>query len=152
MSRRLKKQQLDRLSAALRHVRDAELLLASPDPDRSAEGAWYLAGYGPECVRKATLDDDWLDKAIGHGVVGASEVALDFALAHDPRARRYDVHRFGHRYPALASWKSEDRYDRTGVRKDADEVEALVSDARRAVDDTVFALWADGRIPGDFSW
>lgn len=36
------------ISAALRHVRDAEQLLTS-SPDQ----AWHLADFGPECIRKS---------------------------------------------------------------------------------------------------
>lgn len=38
------------VSAALRHINDARTLLAT-----SPVQAAYLAGYGPECARKAAL-------------------------------------------------------------------------------------------------
>ncbi len=152
MSRQLTPLQLALLSAALRHVRDAEYLLAAPEPDGSPDEAWYLAGYGPECVRKAGLDQRSFDHAIGHGLADASRTAVAFALAHDPRPRRYGLHRFHLMHPTLErDWKVEQRYDATGTRAPED-VRKAVAEARQSVDDTLFALWADGRIPGAFSW
>ena len=40
----------DLVSAALRHARDAEWLA-----HRSPDQAYHLAGYAPECARKATV-------------------------------------------------------------------------------------------------
>ena len=51
------------ISAALRHTRDAEHLLAS-GPHRSLDQAFHLAGFGPECARKACLSESWADKTI----------------------------------------------------------------------------------------
>jgi len=55
------------VSAALRHVDDAQALLAV-----SPVQAFHLAGFGPECARKAALtvpgaSQGTMDKAIGHG-------------------------------------------------------------------------------------
>ncbi len=47
--------QLDLLSAARRHIADAEHLLAH-GAHRSEDQAWHLAGFGPESVRKACLE------------------------------------------------------------------------------------------------
>lgn len=155
MSRSLGPKQLGVLSAALRHVRDAEHLLAVADPDRSPAQAWYLAGYGPECVRKAGLDDDWLNKTIGHGVVGASETVVAFALAHDPRPRRYGLDRLPAPHSVLDGWKVEDRYDASEVGDARDargEIRKAVEEARRIVDNVLFALWVDGRVPETFRW
>lgn len=146
----LSDRQHDALSAALRHVRDAELMLARPEPERSLEGAWHLAGFGPECARKAMLDDASLDRAIGHGIAEASELALEFAIAVDPRARRYGADAFVERFPVLGFWDVSHRYIATGVASSG-PVEELVATARRVVDTTVLEIWADGRIRGDFS-
>lgn len=134
------------LSAALRHVRDAEHLLDEGVGYTSPDQAYHLAGFGPECARKATVSLRWLDKALGHGVEGASAEILELALALDPLARRYDPLGRGAGRPALAGWRVDVRYERTGTRDPA-SAEALCGEAREAVDAVVIALWADGRIP-----
>src|SRR5215212_4601191 len=93
----------DLLSAAIRHLRDAEFLASVAAPDRSLDQAFHLAGFAPECARKAALPRSTFDKAIGHGTTDASELSLEWALAHDPRARRYriDLVKWAARYPAL---------------------------------------------------
>ncbi|HSN96925.1 MAG TPA: hypothetical protein VLS89_01465 [Candidatus Nanopelagicales bacterium] len=134
------------LSAALRHVRDAEHLLDEAAGYTSPDQAYHLAGFGPECARKAALSLRWLDQALGHGVEGASGEVLDLALALDPLARRYDPLGSAASRAALAGWRVDVRYERTGTRQRAD-AEALCRDAREAVDAVVIALWADGRMP-----
>ncbi len=125
------------LSAALRHVRDAERLLAE-SPDQT----YHLAGFGPECARKAVLDFRWADKSLGHDLGEASETLLDFLDALDPRAQRY--------LPALSAttkaWNPQVRYEKTGTRG-SNEAKSLVEEARLTVDGMISALWADGRIP-----
>lgn len=132
------------VSAALRHVRDAEHLVAE-GPDASPDQAYHLAGYGPECMRKATLSVRWFDKAIGHRFDDNTEAALEFAIALDPLAERYSPRRFGARFPALASWREDARYEATGSRTRAD-ADRCVREAREATNDLLFALWADGRL------
>jgi hypothetical protein len=141
----------DLLSAAIRHIRDAELLASVAAPDRSLDQAYHLAGFGPECARKATLSRSTFDKAIGHGTTEASELSLEWALAHDPRAHRYriDLAAWAGRYPALAKWNEGARYDRTG-RRQAPEVAALLAEARAIVGATVAALWGDGALDARF--
>lgn len=140
----------DLLSAALRHVRDAEHL-ALDGADQSLDQAYHLAGYAPECARKATLSTSTYNKAIGHGVGETSEIALQIALALDLGAHRYDLERWGARFPTLARWTEVARYDRTGKRA-AGDVSAVVREAREIVDRIVSALWMDGALPRDFSW
>lgn len=134
----------DLLSAALRHVRDAQYLAGS-SPDQ----AFHLAGFGPECARKATLPKATYDKAIGHGVGGTSELALGVALSLDARAHRYGLVGWATRYPALAAWTEMARYDKTG---DHEEVARLLQEAREVVDRIAFARWADGLVPSEFAW
>ena len=67
----------DLLSAAIRHVRDAELLASTAGPNRSLDQAFHLAGFAPECARKATLPRSTFDKSIGHGTTAASELSLE---------------------------------------------------------------------------
>ncbi len=140
--------QLGLLSAARRHVRDAEHLLAE-GPGRSPDQAWHLAGFGPECVRKACLADDLLDKALGHDLGEAADALLEWGLALDPHAARYHLDGWVDSYPVLSKWKPSHRYDRTGAHDDRDgSVTGLVQAARALVDRVVADLWADGRITG----
>jgi hypothetical protein len=142
---------LGMLSAALRHVRTAEHLASVPPPDRSPDQAFHLAGFAPECARKATLPRPTYDQAIGHGVAAASEAALRVALAMDPVGRRYDIEGWRARYPALARWNERVRYEPTG-RRTEQEVADLLREVREIVDRLTFALWADGKIPAGFAW
>lgn len=138
-------------SAALRHARDAEHLLHE-GPDTSLDQAYHLAAFGPECARKACLSLRWLDKEIGHGAGAPADELVELMVALDPIAHRYEPRSYGDRYPKLAGWKVDCRYDRTGTHE-RPQVEALCLEARAAVDGTVAALWADGRVPdGEALW
>jgi len=144
----LQREAIDLVSAALRHVRDAEWLGDPVNPRGSPDQAWHLAGYGPECARKATLRTRDFDKSIGHRLQRGSEDVLDIATALDPLALRYEPVDWAGRFPALAEWRETVRYDRTGsfARKPFSAAE-LVGQARQAVDAVVTACWADGRFP-----
>ncbi len=134
------------VSAALRHARDAEHLADPGNRRRSPDQAYHLAGFGPECARKATLASRRFDKAIGHRLDGAIDSVIDVAVALDPWALRYEPLDWHARYPNLAQWDPASRYERTGSRNER-QVEAVVADARQAVDTMFTALWADGRLP-----
>jgi hypothetical protein len=136
---------LELLSAAIRHIRDAEFLASTPLPNQSLDQAFHLAGFGPECARKATWPRATFDKAIGHDTTDAAEASLAWALAHDPRARRYqvDLVAWHARYPALASWTTDTRYDQTGTHSQP-QVNVLLTEARAAVTAILTALWIDG--------
>jgi hypothetical protein len=136
---------MDLVSAALRHVRDAEHLLHA-GADASPDQAYHLAAFGPECARKSTLSIRWLDLAIGHSVDTVAEDILGFVISIDPIALRYDPMEYGARYPKLKEWNVDCRYKRTGSHTPAD-AETLCREARAAVDGVVLALWADGRMP-----
>ncbi len=138
------------LSAALRHIRDAEHLLEA-GPFQSVDQAYHLAGFAPECARKAAIPARTYDLAIGHGVGDASELALDYALSTNASAHRYDLKGWRAQYPQLARWKEIVRYEATGTRP-VPSVAAVVNEARKVVDQMTYALWADGLIPGAFSW
>jgi hypothetical protein len=141
----------DLVSAALRHARDAEHLLDA-GADTSLDQAYHLAPFGPECARKAALSIRWLDKPIGHGVGAFTDDILELVLAIDPIARRYDPVGYARRYPSLARWAVDCRYERTGTRA-RDEVVEICREARTAVDAVVVGLWADGRFPdGTTPW
>lgn len=143
--------QLVLISAALRHVRDAAYLLDASHPGQSIDQAFHLAGFGPECARKALLGDRVFDKVLGHRFDAGVELVLDAALALDPQARRYSPRGWAARYPALPTWSEQSRYYATGTKTDA-SARPVVEQAARAVHDTVVALFADGRIPSGFSW
>lgn len=126
----------DLLSAALRHCRDAEHLLR-PGPDQSVEQA-------PECVRKACIDDNVADQALGHAFQEASDTILEFLLALDPAAARYELASHASQLPKIRSrWRVECRYLKTGTAKLA-EVEDIVEEGRLYIDRWMAELWCDG--------
>jgi len=128
----------DFCSAALRHLSDAEALL-----DSSPDQAWHLAGFGPECARKASLDLRWLDKVLGHDLGAFGDDVVAFAAALDPAAARYQL--IGQRQgnPMLGRWSPNDRYARTGTRLRS-EAASLVEEAASVVAPLIARLWADG--------
>jgi hypothetical protein len=137
---------IDLVSAALRHVRDATYLGGSPAPHTSLDQAFHLAGFGPECARKATLGRGAFNQTLGHRFDPFGDAVVEFAIDLDPLAHRYGATNWATRWPTLLKWDEQSRYERTGTRTQA-EVDALLSDARDAVDSTVVSLWADGRLP-----
>lgn len=136
------------ICAALRHMSDAEHLADEASPNFSLDQARHLAGYGPECARKALLSVRWADKALGHDFGGDNEDILAVIVALDPHAARYDPSGWTSRYGELPQWKPDCRYDRTGTA-DSTRTQELVRQARCAVDETVLALWTDGVLEGD---
>lgn len=136
------------MSAALRHVRDAEHLLA-PGPHRSVEQALHLAGFGPECARKACIDEEIADQALGHDIEDAHDTVVDFLLALDPAAGRYGIDEHRSRLPAWTRhWRPACRYMETGAPEPlATAVADVVREARGFVDDCVLDLWSDGVLP-----
>jgi hypothetical protein len=134
------------ISAALRHVRDAEHLFASGE-HRSIEQALHLAGFGPECARKACVDEEIADKALGHDFRGGDDAVVDLLLALDPSASRYrlDEHTLPHREQY---WSLDCRYMATGALARSEEaVAAVIAEARGFVDGCVEDLWCDGALP-----
>lgn len=128
------------MSAALRHVRDADRLLET-SPDQS----WHLAGFGPECARKACLEEAWLNLVLSHDLGERSDHILEFALALDVQANRYEVRNLERRFPDLKTWKVSSRYKRTGTYS-TNEAEALVQQAATLTYELAAELWMDGRI------
>ncbi|WP_338263213.1 hypothetical protein [Corallococcus caeni] len=129
----------------MRHIRDAEHLAEAATPFRSLDQSYHLAGFGPECIRKATLDARWIDKPLGHLLGKAADPLIELALDLDPVARRYNPLNWAERYPALAKWDPQCRYAQTGHHSQNNTME-LISEARAAVDSIASALWADGRL------
>jgi hypothetical protein len=131
------------ISAALRHVRDAEHLL-DPGPHRSVEQALHLVGFGPECARKACVNESLADKALGHDIKGAGDPVVDFLLAIDPSASRYRIEDQESEVPLrMQHWKIDARYMMTGQAEET-LVCGLVAEARQLVDRCVTELWSDG--------
>lgn len=142
----LNKRQLDLLSAAMRHARDADHL-AGQHADASLDQAWHLAGFGPECARKACLTEDWADKALGHDFDESGEALLEWVVALDPHAWRYRLSGWRDELPGLAAWRPDHRYERTGTVIEAQrDVSGLVSAAMTRVTRVAAELWADGRL------
>jgi hypothetical protein len=150
LMKQLEKKAINLLSAALRHVRDADFLMqpdaASSGASFSSDQAMHLAGYGPECARKATIMLRWFDQALGHEMGENVEELLNFAIALDPIAQRYRILNWQHLYPTLTKWHPRCRYVKTG-HYSRDSVQQVVEQAMKAVDRIVIALWADGCIP-----
>lgn len=142
----LSKNQNALVSAALRHVADAAAL----ERDSPVQ-AFYLAGYGPECARKASLarwedkQEDVRNRAIGHRFEDPAETALAWFCDLDPLAARYTLRRWRDQHPILGEWAEEVRYGRSDsitrskVRRMRDSADALTYS-------TVASLWADGRL------
>ena len=90
-------------SAALRHVRDARRLTEGAAP--SFDQAWHLAGFGPECARKAALVDKAAHKRLGHDL--HQPELLAWALSIDTRAARSV-----RRHAPTTDWQPDHRYER----------------------------------------
>jgi hypothetical protein len=145
MAGSLQKKRADVISAALRHVRDAETLYAD-GPRRSIDQAFHLAGFAPECARKACLFERFADKAIGHGFDENTEAIIETALCVDPRAHRYRPLGWSMRFPVFADWTPVSRYWPTN-QADESRTRQLIQDARTVVGEVVLAMWADGALP-----
>ena len=137
----------DFASAALRHMRDAEHLIAD-EMHVSRDQAWHLAGFAHECARKACIRDGWVPKLLGHDFSNASDEVVELAIALDPRAGRLPVRQWASRYPAITAWRPDHRYERTGTaEKDKERnIEDLVKQGREAVDACIVALFLDGSL------
>jgi hypothetical protein len=134
------------VSATLRHLSDARTLLTS-----SPVQAMYLAGYGPECIRKAALmrlpeeDEDQRNRTIGHRFGKPEELALRLFCDGDLLASRYGLTGWKKKENALGDWKEDLRYSRSDSvtsRQATKLVEASEKLAMRTLTD----LWCDGRL------
>lgn len=153
------------VAVAQRHLRDAAYLANHQDAHPahrdgepvyvSLAQAYHLAGFAPECIRKALLSSRAFDKTLGHRfhpptAPQANEDMLAVIMATDPFAARYYSPRssWAQAYPALAAWTENARYDRDADPKfDRERVRALLDSARDAVNGVVLSLWLDGRLP-----
>jgi hypothetical protein len=139
----------DLLSAALRHVRDAEHLLAA-GAAQSLDQAEHLAGFAPECARKACLGESWGNQALGHNLGEFGDAVLSVLISLDVFANRYGLDGWGAKFPGLSGWRVEVRYRATVARANRAAVEAtstrVVKEAREGTDALALALFADGLV------
>lgn len=153
------------ISAALRHLHDAEHLAQPDQPFTSLDQAQHLAGFSAECARKALLDltmfppalTSSLDKLIGHDFGALAEEAIAIAQSLNPALRDRPVLAWGQRHPALRSWHPDVRYHGTGTAARA-EVGAqsgqrpvrdlLLPSARSLFEEAALTLWVEGRLDG----
>lgn len=142
----------DLLSAALRHARDAEHLLAT-GPDQSLDQAEHLAGFAPECARKACLSETWGNQALGHELSNQGDAILDVLVSLDVFANRYGLDGWGSRFPAMEGWRVHVRYRATAVGALRTTVEAralrVVTEARQVTDELALALYTDGFVTAE---
>jgi hypothetical protein len=79
-------------SAAARHLRDARLLLDGVTQGaatyRSIDQAWHLAGFGPECIRKACIASRY-HRSLGHDLSRSSDDLVALLIETDPALTRY---------------------------------------------------------------
>ena len=137
----------DFVSAALRHIRDAEHLIDAGE-HTSRDQAWHLAGFAHECARKAQVYDSWIPRTLGHDFNSASELVIEVAIAFDPRSSRLPLADWAHRYPAIRAWSPEHRYEPTGAldRVAGRCAEDLITQGRAAVDECIIALFLNGSL------
>jgi hypothetical protein len=137
----------DFVSAALRHIRDAEHLAASGE-HTSLDQAWHLAGFAHECARKSLIRAGWVPRILGHDFTKADEHIVDIAIALEPSSGRLPLPAWAARFPAVGRWRPDHRYERTGAVAAAQDrdIGALVSQAREGVDHSVAALFIEGTI------
>lgn len=138
--------QMSLVSAALRHIADAQTLLAD-----SPVQAMYLAGYGPECIRKAALmrlpeeQEDQRNRAIGHRFDKPEETTLKLFCDSDTLASRYKLTDWKRQVNVLGDWKEDLRYGRSDSVPRA-RAQKLLESCERLTLHTLADLWADGRL------
>lgn len=130
----LAEDQLNFLSAALRHIADAERLLAD-SPDQS----WHLAGFAAECARKVCLTVEEFRFALGHQHGVEADQLLDLIVAIDAHAQRFPLHGWAPVGSKLAAWSESHRYDRRGTH--AADAPALVRECAERHDAVLLLLW-----------
>lgn len=131
-------------SAALRHLTDAAHLLSNA-LHLSADQTYHLAGFGPECARKACVGSRAWGKVLGHDLGDASDQALEWMIALDPMLSRDRLTGWTIEEPALGEWAPEVRYLPTGTFDDQ-RSRQLLQACERLTSRTLAGLWADGRL------
>jgi hypothetical protein len=122
-------------SAAARHLADADGHFQNGNLEQAA----HLAGFAPECARKAMLDHRW-HKRLGHRMDGP---VLELLASLEPRSVcETPLDRDGER--ELRAWTPEVRYAGSGtLRREA--VAELVATAKRVAVHYLAQGWALGR-------
>lgn len=101
----------DYVSAATRHLADAELLSSGQRPDNAA----YLGGYVIECVLKRVLEvHGYAGRSFGHDARNMTTSALFLATVLSPGLARYRIDRIPGLEAAVALWSPALRYSSTG--------------------------------------
>lgn len=142
----LSSHQMELVSAALRHISDARTLLPS-----SPVQAMYLAGYGPECIRKAALmrlpgdEEDQRNRAIGHRFGKPEELTLKLFCDSDTLAPRYRLTGWKSQVNVLGDWKEDLRYGRSDSVPRG-RATRLVDACETLTVQTLADLWSDGRL------
>jgi HEPN domain-containing protein len=128
-------------SAAIRHARDAALLLDSGRVDN----ATYLAGYGVECGLKLLVQSGGgpLPKTLGHDLRSLTGKALELAALLSPAMRRYRPDDEPEVRFAVERWSPDLRYQRTGGLDEA-TARRMLAAAQVCVDRIACALILDG--------
>ena len=107
--------------------------------------AFHLAGFAPECLRKAILATSWVFKPLGHAIGDDADDIVELFAHLEPAVLRYELLGWESRFPELSRWRPEVRYEATGTRTEQQTM-ALVTEARSLTVDLLSALWADGRL------
>lgn len=129
----------DMIDAGLRHLGTATRCLEHADWEQVA----HLAGFGPECLRKAAmLAPPAVNREFGHKL-GMHEM-LDALSALRPHGLRLRADRLQTTWPALEDWDPQARYAADGTVS-ADQAKELHTDAAAAVRGLLFAMVLDER-------
>jgi hypothetical protein len=114
----------------------------------SEDQAWHLAGFAPECARKACIEENLLDRVLGHDLGADADVWIDWWIPLDGMAWRYRLTGWADQDNVLQKWSPAHRYEPTGTRS-GPAVVALVSACRRQTERVTADLWALARFrPG----
>jgi len=97
------------LSAASKHLHDAELLLAADRSDNAA----YLSGYVAECAMKGLLQAQhgFMGIGFGHDLPAMSRAAASLAAILSPVATRYMLPSGPDEAALFTSWHPRLRYN-----------------------------------------
>ena len=97
------------LSAASKHLHDAELLLAEDRLDNAA----YLSGYVAECAMKGLLEAQhgFSGRGCGHDLPALSRAAASLAVTLSPVATRYGLPTGPDEASLFSNWRPDSRYN-----------------------------------------
>lgn len=116
-------------------------------PYHSFDQVWHLAGFGPECARKARFPEAQWRKLLGHELGHVSDAILDWIEAIATEAARADLRRLVDGHLELARWKPDHRYQKSGTTTQA-QARKIYDQAEQVTDRLLASLWVDGHIEG----